>query len=78
MGTNSAPELANLYLYFYESSYIDKLSSADHALARTFHLTPHFPPFDDLLTADNSQKDVFTTCWEEWRVPQITHVWPDF
>ena len=33
MGTNSAPELANLYLPFYESSYLDKLISTDHARA---------------------------------------------
>ncbi len=39
MGTNSVPELANLYLYFYKSSYIDKLISRDHALARSFHLS---------------------------------------
>ena len=63
MGTNSAPELANLYLYFYESSYIDKLILADHALARSFHLS--FRLLDDLLSADNSQNDVFTTCWED-------------
>ena len=54
-GTNCAPELANLYLYFYESSYIDKLISADHALARSFHLSFRLP--HDLLSADNSNHD---------------------
>ena len=63
MGTNSAPELANLYLYFYESSYVDKLISTDHAHARSFHLS--FRLLDDLLSADNSQHGVFATCQED-------------
>ena len=63
MGTNSAPELANLYLYSFESSYIDKLISTDHALARSFHLS--FRLLDDLLSADNSQHGVFATCLED-------------
>ncbi len=65
MGTKSAPELASLYLYFYESSYIDKLIMilADHALVCSFHLS--FRLLDDLLSTDNSQNDFFTTCWED-------------
>jgi hypothetical protein len=61
MGTNSVPELVNLYLYFYASSYIDRLISTDHALARSFHFS--FRLLDDLLSAaDNSQHGVFATC----------------
>ena len=39
MGTNSAVELADLYLYYYESEFIDRLCEMDHKTARAFHLT---------------------------------------
>ena len=48
MGTNCSPSLANLFLYFYESSYIDKL---DNAIARAFHNS--FRYMDDTLSVDN-------------------------
>lgn len=52
MGTNCAPELANLFLYFYESRYIDSLVSRGHTRkAKAFHLS--FRLIDDLLTVDN-------------------------
>ena len=60
MGTNSAP---NLYLYSFESSYVDELISTDHALARSYHFS--FCLLDDLLSADNSQHGVFATCQED-------------
>ncbi len=55
LGTNSAPELAYLYLNIYESSC---MISTEHALARSFHLS-----LDDLLWVDNYQHGVFAT----WR-----------
>jgi hypothetical protein len=51
MGTNCAPVLANLYLYVYESEFIDKISAISTANARQFHLTFRF--IDDLLCLDN-------------------------
>jgi hypothetical protein len=52
MGTNCAPILANLYLYVYESNFIDKLSKISVAKARRFHLTFRF--IDDVLSLDNT------------------------
>ena len=52
MGTNCAPALANLYLYYYESAYISRLESKEGvAAARSFHMT--FRLIDDVLSADN-------------------------
>ena len=52
MGTNCAPLLANLYLYCYESLFIDKVQAlqGDEA-ARNFHMT--FRLIDDVLSVDN-------------------------
>ena len=36
MGTNCAPNLANLFLYIYESTYIDKLLEETPAVAKKF------------------------------------------
>ena len=59
----SAPELANLYLYSYESEFIDRLCVTDHTAARAFHLS--FRLIDDLLSMDNGAFDVFSRCLEE-------------
>jgi len=39
MGTNCAPILANLYLYWYESDFMSRLTAKDQALAQSFHMT---------------------------------------
>jgi hypothetical protein len=52
MGTNCGPSLSNLYLYSYESTYIDKLIENNQLdIAKEFHMT--FRLIDDLLSADN-------------------------
>jgi len=51
MGTNCAPVLANLYLYVYESQYVDKLMATSVARARLFHMT--FRYIDDVMSLDN-------------------------
>jgi hypothetical protein len=62
MGTNCAPVLANLFLYDYESRYIDKIEAISVERARQFHLTFRF--IDDTLSVDNVPE------WEEaCRVP---------
>ena len=63
MGTNSAPVLANLYLYSYESKYMEKLTETDLNTARRFHLT--FRLIDDVLSLDNPQSDAFRTPKEQ-------------
>lgn len=52
MGTNCAPALANLYLYYYESQYVSKIEEEQGInAARTFHTT--FRLIDDVLALDN-------------------------
>ena len=60
MGTNCAPLLANLYLYAYESTFIDRLvKSQGVEVARHFHMT--FRLIDDLLSADNPRFEEFAS-----------------
>jgi hypothetical protein len=52
MGTNCAPPLANLYLYRYESSFIDSLRTLKGPKeAHEFHMS--FRLIDDVLSLDN-------------------------
>jgi hypothetical protein len=52
MGTNCAPAIANLYLYAYESAYIDKLvETSQLEKAILFHMS--FRYIDDVLSVDN-------------------------
>jgi hypothetical protein len=52
MGTNCAPAVANLYLYSYESEYIDRLTRSNEVeKAQAFHLS--FRLIDDVLSFDN-------------------------
>lgn len=51
MGTNCAPVLANLFLYAYESRYIDRLMMEDKKAAALFHMS--FRYIDDTLSVDN-------------------------
>ena len=51
MGTNCAPALANLYLYAYESIFMDGLMAHDLRTARDCHMT--FRLIDDVLSVDN-------------------------
>lgn len=52
MGTNCAPDLANLFLYYYESRYISRVKITNGiAFARSFHMT--FRLIDDVLSIDN-------------------------
>jgi hypothetical protein len=58
MGTNPAPAFCNMYLYYYESTWIDKLveKGLSH-LALQYHLT--FRLIDDVFSADNPDFDDF-------------------
>ena len=52
MGTNCAPVLANLFLYFYESRYVSRIENEQgQDSARMFHMT--FRLIDDVLSLDN-------------------------
>lgn len=50
MGTNSAPLIANLYLYYYEARMVDYLFSLHASLAHSLSLT--FRLIDDILSVD--------------------------
>ena len=71
MGTNAAPPIANLYLYSYESDYIDLLvKEGCEDQAREFNTT--FRLIDDCLSADNPMHSVFAIPLEEGGVYPAT------
>ncbi len=54
MGTNCAPLLADLFLYSYESDFLDNLIKSGHRkLARSFNLSYRY--IDDLIVFNNSK-----------------------
>ena len=54
MGTNCAPLLANLFLYSYESQFLDKLvKEGKRKLARKFNLSYRY--IDDLISFNNKR-----------------------
>jgi hypothetical protein len=59
MGTKCAPVLANLFLYAYESRYVDKLTVESVERARKYHNTFRF--IDDTLSIDNDEWTVATS-----------------
>ena len=59
MGTNSAPLLANLFLYSFEAEFLDTLCQTDLEAARKFHLS--FRLIDDVLSLDNPHSSLFCT-----------------
>ena len=56
IGADAGPELANLYLFAYESEFIDRLEREDISKARSFHLS--FRKIDDLLLVDNPNHEL--------------------
>ena len=63
MGTNCAPLLVNLFLYSYESEFLDSLVRSGHRkLARSFNLCYRY--IDDLIVFNNEKfidyvKDIY-------------------
>ena len=54
MGTNCAPLLADLFLYSYESEFLDKLvKEGKRKLARKFNLSYRYT--DDLISLNNKR-----------------------
>ena len=55
MGTDCAPQLANLFLFYYEYSYMKNLIRSNLGVAKRFNYTVRY--IDDLLTLNNSMFD---------------------
>ena len=53
MGTDCAPQLANLYLFYHEYSYMRSLLKTNLCLAKCFADTVRY--IDDLLTLNNNK-----------------------
>ena len=53
MGTDCAPQLANLFLFYYEYNYMKTLMGMDMHMARRFNNTVRY--IDDLLTLNNAK-----------------------
>ena len=52
MGIDPAPQMANLYLYYYESSFMEKLTKDNYGIAKKFNNTSRY--IDDLITLNNN------------------------
>ena len=53
MGIDPAPQMANLYLYSYESAFMDKLTKENYGAAKKFSYTRRY--IDDLHTINNDE-----------------------
>ena len=51
MGVDPAPQMANLYLHYYEAIYMEKLAKENYGKAKKFNSTSRF--IDDLTTLNN-------------------------
>ena len=51
MGIDPAPQMANLYLHFYEAAYMEELAKTNYGAAKKFNKTCRF--IDDLSTLNN-------------------------
>ena len=54
MGIDPAPQMANLYLYWYEYNFMEKLTKENYGVAKKFNHTRRF--IDDLNTLNNDSK----------------------
>ena len=68
MGTNCAPQLVDLFLYSYESEFLDNMIRSGHRkLARSFNLCYRY--IDDLIVFSNK---TFGDCVKEIYFSQLT------
>ena len=51
MGIDPAPQMANLYLYYYESTFMETITKENYGIAKKFNNTSRF--IDDLATLNN-------------------------
>ena len=71
MGTNCAPAVFNLYLYYYESTWIDSLiNTAQEELAKEFHLT--FRLIDDVFAVDSPDFLTLSSCYPDFLTLEST------
>ena len=71
MGTNCAPAVFNLYLYYYESTWIDSLiNTAQKELAKEFHLT--FRLIDDVFAVDSPDFLTLSSCYPDFLTLEST------
>ena len=61
MGSDPAPFMANLFLYYYESNYVKKVKKKDIFIARKFRHTYRF--IDDLLAVNDDGE--FEKCFKD-------------
>ena len=53
MGIDPAPQMANLYLYYYESSFMETITKENYGIPKKFNNTSRF--IDDLATLNNDR-----------------------
>ena len=65
MGTNAGPGMCDLYLYYYESKFIDRLiSDGESKKAEDCHLT--FRLIDDVQSIDNPDYESLFQCYPQF------------
>jgi len=65
MGTNAGPGICNLYLYYYESRYIDGLiADGESQKAEECHIT--FRLIDDVQSVDNPNYESLIQCYPQF------------
>ena len=63
MGIDPAPQMANMYLYYYEAKFMEMLTKENYSAAKKFNYTRRF--IDDLHTLNNDGHLEETTIWGE-------------
>ena len=67
MGSDPAPFMANLFLFYYENKWISNLKKENFAKAHLFRNTFRF--IDDLLTINDNEE--FSKCFQEIYPPEL-------
>ena len=67
MGSDPAPFMANLFLYFYEAKYVREVKSKDLFIAKKFRHTFRF--IDDLLAINDDGE--FERCFKNIYPPEL-------
>ena len=63
MGIDSAPQIANLYLSYYEAKFMEMLTKENYSTAKKFKYTRRF--IDDLHISNNNGHPEKKTIWGE-------------
>ena len=64
VGIDPAPQMANLYLYYYEAKFMEMLTKENYSAPKKFNYTRRF--IDDLHTSNDDEHLEEITLWVEY------------